>query len=258
MPTSQSISKRIFAAFSFFTRLPLWRIATVGKEYYERVVPLWGLTGWLTGGVMALTYLLAVKLGFASDVAIILALVSRLLLTGGLHEDGFADYCDGFGGGVDRDSILRIMKDSHIGTYGVIGLVLYYLLMWNIMRLLTCLWFFPLVLITADTTSKYLSSFIIRFLPYARKADQSKNQLVYTHADTADLIVSSVTGLLPLACLSVFIGTFSLLCLIVCACCCAILFFFMHKRIQGYTGDCCGACFIITELVFYVTLYLII
>ncbi len=256
MPTSLSISKRIIAAFSFFTRLPLWRITTIEKEYYERVVPLWGLTGWLTGGVMALVYLFAVWLGLTPDIAVILALVSRVLLTGALHEDGFADFCDGFGGGADRDSVLRIMKDSHIGTYGVIGLVFYYLLMWNVMRTLTCLWFFPLVLITADTTAKYLSSFIIRFLPYARKADEAKNRLVYTPADTADLIASTVTGLLPLVCLDIVIGPSCLWCLVACACCCALLFFLMHKRIQGYTGDCCGACFILTELMFYVTLYI--
>ncbi len=255
MPTSLSISKRIIAAFSFFTRLPLWRITTIEKEYYERVVPLWGLTGWLTGGVMALVYLFAVWLCLTPDIAVIIALVSRVLLTGALHEDGFADFCDGFGGGADRDSVLRIMKDSHIGTYGVIGLVFYYLLMWNVMRTLTCLWFFPLVLITADITAKYLSSFIIRFLPYARKADEAKNRLVYIPADMADLIASTVTGLLPLVCLGIVIGPSCLLCLVACACCCALLFFLMHKRIQGYTGDCCGACFILTELMFYVTLY---
>lgn len=256
MQTSQSISKRILAAFSFFTRLPLWRITTIGKNHYERVVPLWGLTGWLTGGVMALTCPAAVWIGLSPDIAIILALVSRVLLTGALHEDGFADFCDGFGGGTDRESVLRIMKDSHIGTYGVIGLLLYYLMMWNLMRVLACLWFFPLVIIAADTTGKYLSSFIIRFLPYARKADEAKNRLVYTPADTADLVVSSVTGLLPLVCLCVVTGPACLLCLASSACCCAFLFFLMYKRIQGYTGDCCGACFLLTELVFYVTLYI--
>src|SRR5574344_2931621 len=59
-------------------------------------------------------------------------LFRSLLLTGALHEDGFADFCDGFGGGTDRGKILVIMKDSHIGTYGVIGLVLYFLLLWNV------------------------------------------------------------------------------------------------------------------------------
>ena len=63
-------------------------------------------------------------------LAVLAAIVVRLLMTGALHEDGLADFCDGFGGGgSDRQRILDIMKDSHIGTYGVLGLVLYLLLL---------------------------------------------------------------------------------------------------------------------------------
>ena len=63
-------------------------------------------------------------------VAVLLAVVVRLLVTGALHEDGLADFLDGFGGGGhDRERILAIMKDSHIGTYGVLGLIIYELLL---------------------------------------------------------------------------------------------------------------------------------
>ena len=58
--------------------------------------------------------------------AVAIALSGRLLLTGALHEDGLADFCDGFGGGYTKERILAIMKDSHIGTYGVIGLIIYF------------------------------------------------------------------------------------------------------------------------------------
>ena len=122
----KAILYRVLAAFGFFTRLPFWRIAQVPKEYYERVVPLWPLAGWLTGGVMALVFWLCSYV-LPLNLCLIAALVSRLLLTGALHEDGFADFCDGFGGGTSRERILLIMKDSHIGTYGVLGLILYYL-----------------------------------------------------------------------------------------------------------------------------------
>ena len=103
---------RPWAAFIFFTRL----------EY-------WPLVGWLTGTLMA------VVLYFSSyvmpyPVAILLAMVTRILLTGALHEDGLADFIDGFGGGGrDRQRIMRIMKDSSIGTFGVLGLVFYVLLL---------------------------------------------------------------------------------------------------------------------------------
>ena len=74
------------------------------------------------------------------QIAVLMALAARLLATGALHEDGLADFCDGFGGGTSRDKILSIMKDSHIGTYGVLGLLFYYGLMWNILTTLLYPW----------------------------------------------------------------------------------------------------------------------
>ena len=120
---------RVWAALIFFTRLPFWRLHQPPKACYATVVEHWPLTGWLTGGTMAAT------LYFGSwylpySIAVLLAIVVRLLITGALHEDGLADFLDGFGGGGNnRERILAIMKDSHIGTYGVIGLILYVLLL---------------------------------------------------------------------------------------------------------------------------------
>ena len=112
----------ILASFMFFTRLPLWRLSLkVPADSFRHVVYYWPLVGWLTGGLMALTYGLS-SLIFPMQVSLLLAMASRLLLTGALHEDGLADFFDGFGGGVERERVLSIMKDSHVGTYGVIGL----------------------------------------------------------------------------------------------------------------------------------------
>ena len=114
------------AALIFFTRLPWWRLRAVPKEAFEHVVDYWPFIGWLTGGVMAAVFYLASYLGLSTLMAALLTIVSRLLLTGALHEDGLADFCDGFGGGTTRERTLSIMKDSHIGTYGVIGLLFYF------------------------------------------------------------------------------------------------------------------------------------
>ena len=116
---------RIWASLIFFTRLPFWRLHQPQKECYQRVVEHWPLVGWLTGGAMAATLYFG-SMALPYTVAVMLAIAVRLLLTGALHEDGLADFFDGFGGGGnDRQRILDIMKDSHIGTYGVLGLVLY-------------------------------------------------------------------------------------------------------------------------------------
>lgn len=255
---------RILASLIFFTRLPFWRIAEVPKEYYERVVPLWPLVGWLTGGIMAGVYYVCVM--FAPiPVAVIAALLTRILITGALHEDGFADFCDGMGGGTTRERTLEIMKDSHIGTYGVLGLIIYYLLMYsvlcNLLPVLGCL-----VLLVGDTAGKMVSSSIVWFLPYARKESEAKNKLIYTHTSSKEKLLSILFGILPMLLAFVVMSSYlhySWLPIAFTLALCAtiavagILFRKMHNKIQGYTGDCCGATFIITEAIFYIILLLV-
>ncbi|MBQ0023263.1 MAG: adenosylcobinamide-GDP ribazoletransferase [Prevotellaceae bacterium] len=254
----KQIFYRTLATFMFFTRLPLWKIANVPAEHFKKVVPLWPLVGWLTGGIMACVYIIASMI-LPSFIAIILALVARVLLTGALHEDGFADFCDGFGGGTTRERTLEIMKDSHIGTYGVLGLILYFTLIIATLHTAAPL-FAPgirpiamgALLMCGDTFCKWTSSTIIYTLPYARKAEEAKNKLVYASVTFAEKAISIILGTLPIILLRekalVFLPS-----MVASVITCLILFLTMKKRIQGYTGDCCGATFIISELVFHFT-----
>ena len=190
---------RIWAAFIFFTRLPFWRLHQPPQASYKTVVEHWPLAGWLTGGVMAATlYVGSMYLPYI--VAVLLAIIVRLLVTGALHEDGLADFLDGFGGGGhDRERILAIMKDSHIGTYGVLGLILYELL------LAACLFSLPptlaaLTILAADPYAKMVTAQLILMMPYARKEEEAKNKTVYRKMDwnsglVADGFVSVVHGL---------------------------------------------------------------
>lgn len=246
------ILKRILAAITMFTRLPLWRLCSIPKEYYEHVVPLWPLVGWITGGTMALAFYFAHLAGIPDGVAVALSLLCRVMLTGALHEDGFADFCDGFGGGTSREKTLAIMKDSHIGTYGVLGLALYYLLLWNILTYVLAQ-NTVLIIIAADSICKYVSSTIIYFLPYARNESESKNRLVYAGVPSSERFISLIIGILP----AVLIGCISIIIPAIAATVVAsILFIIMKRRINGYTGDCCGATFVITETTFYFALLL--
>ena len=86
----------------------------------ERIVRFLPLVGWIVGGIAALVFLLSHFL-FPIPLAAALSMAATILLTGGFHEDGFSDVCDAFGGGWNREQILRIMKDSRIGAYGVLG-----------------------------------------------------------------------------------------------------------------------------------------
>ncbi len=254
--------KRIVAALCFFTRLPLWRLAEVEPEHYRHVVPLWPLAGWLTGSVMVLVFWSGTLLGCPTSVGVLLALGSRVLLTGALHEDGLADFCDGFGGGTSRERTLQIMKDSHIGTFGVLSLVGYSLLMWNVLVTLMERGTSPWVFLVADTLSKYLASTIIYFLPYARPESESKNRYAYSLATTGERLLSLLLGFLPLG-VCLLAGLSSIprwgswaSGLSACFVLLFLLYRTMQRRLGGYTGDCCGATVLLTELTLYLTLLL--
>ena len=187
----------LLAALIFFTRLPFWRLRDVPSECFKHVVPYWPLVGWLTGGLMAASLWLCAQV-MPLAAAWIVALTVRLLVTGCLHEDGLADFFDGFGGGTTRERTLAIMKDFHIGTYGVIGLIIYFLLMMQ----MSCL-SLPLLctlLVCGDCWAKCCASQVINALPYARKEEESKAKVVYNRMSHREFVINLASGLLP-ACL---------------------------------------------------------
>ena len=245
---------RPWAALIFFTRLPLWRIHQPPKECYSSVVEWWPLAGWLTGAVMAGT-LFAASLCLPYAVAVLLAIVARMLLTGAFHEDGLADFIDGFGGGVQRERILDIMKDSHIGTYGVLGLVLYTLL------LASALFSLPpslaaLTILSADPFAKMLSSLLVMTMPYARREEDAKSKTVYRTIHWPAAISLAVQGLLPMAPCLMHGGLSTMsfaLRIIIPLLVMLFLYQLIWRRLHGYTGDCCGALCLVIELSVYIT-----
>lgn len=239
----------LLAALMFFTRLPFWKIKTVPAECFKHVVEYWSLTGWLTGGTMALVFWLS-ALVFPADVTVMFALASRLLLTGGLHEDGLADFFDGFGGGKDRESTLRIMKDSHIGSYGVLGLIVYYLLGYALLCSLP-LSLTPVVLFCGDAFAKFVCSFVIKLLSYARREEDSKAKVVYTPMRSLGILFTAAGGLIPLIPFVVFLPSFYAWACVLPVLIFAGLVYLFKRRINGYTGDCCGALFLLCELGFW-------
>jgi len=244
---------RIWAAFIFFTRLPLWRLYEPPKESYKSVVEFWPLTGWITGGLMALT-LWGCSMCLPYTVAVLLAVVARLLVTGALHEDGLADFMDGFGGGgSDRERILAIMKDSHIGTYGVIGLTVYHLL------LVAALLSLPptmaaMAIMAATPYSKMVSAPLIIMMPYARREEKAKTKMIYRKISWQAGLSLTVQGLLPMA---LFLWYSHLPWEMVVSVPCVVMYFlymFINGKIHGYTGDCMGAVCLLTELSVYIVL----
>ena len=236
----------LLAAFIFFTRLPFWRLKEVPSECFKHVVPYWPWVGWLTGSVMAMVLALG-SLVMPVSLAWIWAIVTRLLITGALHEDGLADFFDGFGGGTTRERTLAIMKDSHIGTYGVIGLIIYFLLMLELRHLPVSV--LCTLVVCGDCWGKLCASQLINFLPYARKEEDSKAKVIYNRMSSKELFICIIGGTLPLWLLPLSLwGALVAPCLIL-----AFLIHLMKRRLQGYTGDCCGATFLLCELTFYLS-----
>ena len=247
------MTDRLLAALMFFTRLPFWRIKRVDATCFKHVVDYWPFAGWLTGGTMALVYWLAAG-WFPGNVAALLAVGARILLTGALHEDGLADCCDGFGGGTSRDRILSIMKDSRIGTYGVLGLIFYVALAVSLLDVLPCA---PAAILAADVYAKSCASFLIRQLPYGRTAEGAKSGVVYATWNRRTLTLHLLRCLIALAPGLCWLLTrpmpFPYWAFAVPILTELLLTAWIRRRLQGYTGDCCGAVFLLCELSFYLS-----
>jgi len=119
-----------FTALMFYTRIPCPRNIDHNPDYLNKASRYFPLIGWIVGSVaFGIFWLFNYLLG--PEIAVIFSMIASVLLTGAFHEDGFADVCDGFGGGWTKEKILMIMKDSAIGAYGAIGVVLLLLLKYH-------------------------------------------------------------------------------------------------------------------------------
>lgn len=210
------------------------------------------MVGIIVGLISALAYWLF-QLAFPIEIALIFSMIASILTTGAFHEDGFADVCDGFGGGWTKEKILLIMKDSRLGTFGVIGIGLILLLKWSTLK------YFPLntllvTLISGHAISRLNAVSLIFTDQYARDDDTGKSKPLATKMSTGELIFAIIVGLAPLA---LFANVYVLLTLL------PLLFIrwyfsgYFKKWIGGYTGDCLGAVQQVSEIVFYLSLLLI-
>lgn len=116
-------------ALALLTRLP------VSHQDYRGIRSAWAwpVAGCLVAILSGIPAALALWAGLGANVAALLAIITAIAATGAMHEDGLADSLDGFWGGQGTERRLEIMKDSRIGTYGVIGLILSALLRWALL-----------------------------------------------------------------------------------------------------------------------------
>ena len=124
VPPYPPVVAAMLAAGIFLTRLPLPLNGTLTSELFGRSMGWFPLIGAVLGLGAGLAFGVLCGFGVPSLVGAVVVVALMVVTTGGLHEDGLADVADGLGGGKDRDSKLEIMRDSRVGSYGVLALVL--------------------------------------------------------------------------------------------------------------------------------------
>lgn len=233
----------LLLALGFFTRLPLPAIKDFQEGDLKDAVRYLPLVGWLVGVVAALV------IGLLSDivpleVAIILSMAVTAYMTGAFHEDGLADSVDGLGGGWKKEQVLTIMKDSRLGSYGALALILALLLKFESLLHIP-LPLLPLVLFAGHAVSRLAAVLVMATQEYVR--DEGKAKPMASKLSNTSLILATVFGLLPMLFLPLQLWAAMLPVVIVWLWFSRIL----KKRLGGYTGDCLGAMQQLTELAFY-------
>ncbi|MFI3322123.1 MAG: adenosylcobinamide-GDP ribazoletransferase [Rikenellaceae bacterium] len=235
----------IFNAFLYYSRIKVPKNITCNDETLSRSLRYFPLVGMVVGVIGALIYYCS-SLGFSHNISVIMAIISMVLSTGALHEDGLADFCDGFGGGYTKEAILRIMKDSFIGAYGVISLILMFILKFSFLTQLPIGQFIPL-LILAQGSSRFFSVLMVRLSTYSRK-EKAKAQHSALGISNGGVILGFLIAFAPLF---IYNWRLAIAYLIVVFPLFFIFKYYIEKQIGGYTGDILGAMQQFSELIFY-------
>lgn len=246
----QTQAKLFASSIMFLTRLPAPRRLTAANPNVNNLAVYFPLVGAVVGGIAAAVFFVTNTI-FPQDIAVALSMIATVLATGAFHEDGFADMCDGFGGGWTREQVLTIMKDSRIGTYGAVGIGMMLFLKFLLLKSMTPS-FIVLSLIAGHMFSRAVPIAMCYFLPYARdEASKTDQKPVLSGITLPQLVFSLAWGILPLA---FFPDKLFFLAVIPVLLAGVYLAHYFKRRIGGYTGDCCGAMQQVCEVVFYATI----
>ena len=238
-----------FIALQFLTRVPVPRWVGFEPAWLNQSARHFPAVGLGVGAASALV-LTAGEALFGHAVAVGLAMAASVLITGAFHEDGWADTCDALGGAVSRARALEIMKDSRIGAYGAIGLVLMLGLKAATLVSLPLAAAVPALLL-AHTASRAAAVMLIRVLPYAGDVEHAKARPMAQRIETSEVVVAAAWVALVSVALACYAPPWApavlaglVLGLIGTGGCAH----WLRRRLGGYTGDALGATQQLTEL----------
>lgn len=235
-----------FGAIRFFTRLPVPGWVGHSAEALSHSARYFPAVGLVVGGIGALVYWLALHL-WPQPVAVLLSMAATLYATGGFHEDGLSDTADGLGGGWDKQRILDIMKDSRVGSYGVIAMVLALLGKFVLLSSLEPA-LVPWALLAGHALSRFCATTLLVTMDYVRDDALSKAKPLATRMSAGALLVALCFAIAPLAALPLWKALAGVALAIMLT---LWLVGKFGRWLGGYTGDCLGATQQLAEIGFY-------
>jgi len=245
--TSRLQAGDIAEGIALLTRLPVRSSGARGIH----AAWSWPLAGALVGLISGVIALIAMAIGLPAGLAAAMAIATQIILTGAMHEDGLADCADGFWGAWDRARRLEIMKDSAIGTYGTLALILALLSRWILLSALFDTGSIVGPLVGAAALSRIPMVALMYYLNPARADGLS----VSTGRPTAETLALSIIVALLIALL--FIGFITLPGVLVIACLTWGVSIVATAKIAGQTGDVLGASQQIAEIGILTTILLL-
>ena len=252
---------RLFlTAMQFFTRIPVPGWVGHTSQQLNNAARYFPLVG-MSVGMFAVAALWLSMLALPIALALALSMLATILVTGAFHEDGLSDFVDGMGGGYTREKMLAIMKDSHVGAYGVIALVLALLIKFQTLLALANKHSFVIVaatLIAAHAVSRLMAVSIMMTQQYVRDEDTARAKPVVQGLSRISILIAVLTGMFAVALL--FMAGCSVVSVASALAIALLLRIYLgwqlQKKLGGYTGDCLGAVQQITEIGFYLGLLL--
>lgn len=252
--------RHFLLALQFFTRVPVTGRLAAWVGYSPAMLRASAAhfpgVGWLVGGVAAGVFLLA-QAGLPPLAAVLLSTAATVWMTGAFHEDGLADTADGLGGSAGRERALQIMKDSRIGSYGALALVLALMLKVALLAALAGqgAWAAAAAMLSAHVLSRLAPLAVIRALPHVGDEGTSKSKPLADALSGSALAVGvawSLPALLPVAAV---LGAARAAAMVVAAALAALwMGRLLRRRLQGFTGDGLGATQQLAELAVYLAL----
>lgn len=237
----------LIGAIRFFTRLPLPGTRGHSSASLERAMRYFPVAGLVVGGLAALVYTLTAFF-WPKTLAVLAAIALAIYLTGALHEDGWCDMADGFGGGANRERVLEIMRDSSVGSYGALALIVLLFARFFVLLEIDAALLAP-ALVAGHSVSRWGSTWLMARLDYARPQGKASP---FTHRLTrVDLTLAGLPALLPCLWLP---RAPALAGLVLAGLATYWLAGLFKRRIGGYTGDCLGATQQVAEVMFYLGL----